>query len=104
MDASSVVTFTNIACTKTAGDVQTRIKLATAQATLGAAAWIPSTGYYTAFPATVTGSNSQWARLEFSLSGGSTVQDITLSWTAGIAALNIIVSRLGLNINRKLHV
>ncbi len=100
VDGSAIVTFTPIAC-NIGSTVQARIKTAVNQAGLGAATWVPATGYYTSFPTVVTASNNQWARLEFSLSGAETVQDITLSW-AKLAGGNPS-SHFGLGINRKLQ-
>lgn len=100
IDGSAIVTFSPIAC-NIGSTVQARIKTAVNQAGLGAAAWVPATGYYTAFPATVTASVNQWSRLEFSLSGVETVQDITLSWAELLFGGNPS-SSFGLGINRKL--
>jgi hypothetical protein len=99
IDGSAIVTFSPIAC-NIGSTVQARIKTAVNQAGLGAAAWVPASGYYTAFPATVTATMNQWSRLEFSLSGVETVQDITLSW-AKLAGGNPS-GAFSLGINRKL--
>jgi hypothetical protein len=101
VDGSAVATFSPIAC-NIGSTVQARIKTAVNQAGLGAAAWVPATGYYTAFPATVTAAVNQWSRLEFSLSGAETVQDITLSWAELLVGGNPS-SSFGLGINRKLN-
>ncbi len=101
VDGSAVVTFSPIAC-NIGSTVQARIKTAANQAGLGAATWVPATGYYTAFPAIVTAAMNQWSRLEFSLSGVETVQDITLSWVELLFGGNPSQG-LGLGISRKLQ-
>ena len=100
VDGSAIVSFTSIACT-IGSTVQARIKVAANQAGLGAASWVPSTGYYTTFPTISTAGANQWARLEFSLSGAETVQDITLSWAAILGGNPS--SHFGLGMNRKLQ-
>ena len=83
-DASASSSWENLSWNKTGGSVQTRCKSATAIATLGAASWVPSTGYYTASPVNVTAADNRYFRLEFALSGGATVQDVTQEWTPTI--------------------
>ncbi len=101
IDASAIVSWTSLSCSKTAGDVQARCKSAVNQAGLGGASWVPSTGYYTTYPVVVTAANNQWFRLEFSLSGGATVQDITQTWAAILGGNPS--SHFGLGMNRKLQ-
>jgi hypothetical protein len=76
------------------GTVKARIKTATAQATLGAASWVPATGYYTVFPAAVTASDNRWYRLEVALSGSASVEDVTQDFTPTlIGAASLIGSQ-----------
>ena len=101
MDSSGNATWGNIDCNSVGGDVQIRLKTAANQAGLGAAAWVPATGYYTSFPAAGTAVQNQWLRIEVSLSGGATVQDVEQSYEF-ITAMIDYQGTLSLGMQRKL--
>ena len=87
LDTTADSSFGNIDLSETgAGTVKARIKTATAQGTLGAASWVPATGYYTSFPAAVTASDNRWYRLEIALSSSVSIEDVTQEWTPDTVA------------------
>ena len=101
MDSSGNATWGNVDCNSVGGDVQIRLKTAVDQAGLGAAAWVPATGYYTSFPAVSTAVQNQWLRIEVSLSGGANVQDIEQSYSFGVPIIDY-QGTMSLGMQRKL--